>query len=297
MVKKALHFINASFLVFFIFLIGLVPFWKLYLLSDILAWLLRKVVRYRRKVIAENLIQAGFAKEGRPDEQLIKSIYRNLSDIILEGVKSFTMSKRSVIKRHRVVNPELLTPFYERNQSLILATGHIGNWEWGSLSAGLQTPYQILGFYKRLKNPYADSFIRWSRSRFGTTLASIKETTLSFERQRGKPTLFLMAADQNPRTVKNAWWIDFLGRKTAFLHGPEKHARINEYPLVYADIVRVKRGFYEIALRLLVETPENYTPGEITAMYARELQKSIEKNPANWLWSHRRWKHQPPSEN
>jgi KDO2-lipid IV(A) lauroyltransferase len=173
---------------------------------------------------------------------------------------------------------------------VIIVTGHYGNWEWGALSPALQTRFQIVGFYKPLKNERIDKFARKNRSRYGTHLAPIRETTKTFQDNRGKAVIYLMAADQSPSNREMAYWVNFLGRDTAFLHGPEKHARINNYPVVYVAIRRVKRGFYELLLSVLAEDPSTLPDGEITRRYAEQLELLIKEDPANWLWSHKRWK-------
>jgi Kdo2-lipid IVA lauroyltransferase/acyltransferase len=290
--RKITDIITSGLFIAFVGFFGLIPFRLLYVISDFLAFLLRKVFRYRLRVIRNNIAFTDLNLNEEQEKAMIKKIYYNLSDIILESLKSFTMTRSSVLKRHKVRNPEIVDPFFAEQKSIILVTGHICNWEWGSLSAGLQTPYHILGFYKRLKNPYVDRFLRWKRSRFGTTLASIKETGLSFERQKGIPTLFLMAADQSPTKLHYAHWINFLGRDTAFLHGPERHAKNNDYPVIFTDIERVRRGYYEMTLSVLAEKPNELPTGEITARYASELEKVIRLKPEKWLWSHKRWKHQ-----
>lgn len=294
--QKIINLFSAGFFIFFAGLLGIIPFRAMYVFSDFLAFLLRNVLRYRYKVILKNIYQSDLEIDDREKKKLVRDIYKNLSDIIVEGIKSFTMSETSVLKRHKVLNPELVLPFYERKQSLILVTGHICNWEWGSLSAGLYTPYHITAFYKPLKNPYIDRFLGRSRSRFGTTLASIKETGASFERQKGTPTLFLMAADQSPSKVQYAHWVKFLGRETAFLHGPERHSRINDLPVLFTDIKRVKRGYYEIKLSVLTDEPNKLPEGEITRRYAATLEQVIKENPSKWLWSHKRWKHKRKKE-
>ncbi len=293
MIKKSIQFINYLFFLFFVGLIAIMPFRILYFVADFFAWLLRRVIKYRLQVVKDNLSQSNLSLTTEEKDKIIREIYRNLADILLEGIKSFSMSRASIIKRHKVLNPELIAPYHARGQSLILVTGHIGNWEWGSLSAGLQTPYQILGFYKTIKNTFIDRFIRYSRSKFGTLLAPIKQTSLSFERQKGTPTVFLMAADQNPTRVSQAIWQQFLGRPTAFLHGPEKHAVNNHYPVIFTEINRVKRGMYELTLSVLVENPMACKPGEITSRYVAKLETFIRQNPSSWLWTHKRWKHKP----
>jgi Kdo2-lipid IVA lauroyltransferase/acyltransferase len=291
MIKRISSLFTSIFFFFFVFIIGIMPFGLMYVLSDILAWLLRKVFRYRYKVVEENLKKSDLNLSDEQIQTVIAKIYRNLADILLEGIKSFTIGQKQILKRHKVINPEIVEPFYDTGKSIILVTGHLGNWEWGSLSAGMQTPYNILAFYKPLKNKYIDKFLRYSRARFGTTLASIRKTSLSFGKMSDQPTLFLMAADQNPSKVGLAYWTPFLGRDTAFLHGPEKHARINNLPLIFAEIDRKKRGYYEIWLSVIVEQPNKLPEGEITCLYAKKLDTAIRSNPSNWLWTHKRWKH------
>ena len=100
----------------------------------------------------------------------------NLADIFLEGVRAFTITKKQILARHRILNPGILDPYFKEGRSMICVTGHYNNWEWGALSAGLQTPFHIVGFYKPIRNRYLDRIVRKSRGRTGTEMASIKET-------------------------------------------------------------------------------------------------------------------------
>jgi KDO2-lipid IV(A) lauroyltransferase len=283
----------------FVLLIGfiaLLPFRLLFVISNLFSWLLGSIFKYRREVIEDNLKQSDLHLSDKELKQTVKAYYRNLSDIILEGLKSFSMSERTVMKRHRVVNPEVLNQFHEQGKSVIVVTGHIGNWEWGSLSAGLYTNYNVVAFYSPMRNKPIDKIMRWSRSRFGTILSPTKGTTNTFAENKDRPTLYVMAADQSPSKVSSAHWIHFLGRTTGFLHGPEKHARNNNYPVIFAEIERIKRGYYELKLMMLTENPVETAQGEITRQYATVMEDYIRRHPDNWLWSHRRWKRKPPEE-
>lgn len=272
---------------------GLFPFPLLYLFSYVVRFFLYGIFGYRKAVVVENL-KGSFPSYGPKEiNRLTNLFYKNLVDIILEGFRAFTMSRRQILKRHRITNPELLEEFYNKGQSVIIVAGHYCNWEWGSLSASLQTEFNVVAFYKPLNNRYVDRFVRWSRSRFGTTLAPISDTSLTFEQCRAIRTIYLMAGDQGmPKEfMDRAYWVQFLNRETAFLHGMEKHARLNNLPVLYADIQRVKRGYYVIEFSILTQQPLELEEGVLTEMYARKLESIILKKPENWLWSHRRWKH------
>ncbi|MCU4175924.1 lysophospholipid acyltransferase family protein [Carboxylicivirga sp. N1Y90] len=288
-----MNLLLAALFYFFAGLIGIMPFWLIYQFSNFASFVLGKGIKYRRKVILENLQQTFPDKPKQWIDETISKTYLNLSDNLLESFKSFTMLKSSIRKRHKIVNPELLDKYIKNKQSVIGVTAHYNNWEWGSLSAGLQTNYNYIAFYKPLSNSIINKTLKNSRSKCGTKLASIANTSSTFESYKNEPHIYLMAADQSPSgtQIKNALWFDFLGRDTAFLHGIEKHSRNNNFPVVYIDIQRIKRGYYEVTLQELCDNPSELTDGEITERYVRKLEDVISKKPENWLWSHRRWKH------
>ncbi len=272
-------------------LLGLIPFFLIYPFSDLMFWILYGIVGYRKKVVRDNLSQCFPNLQKKDLNRLVRLSYKNLTDVVVEGIKGFTMTRKQIQQRHKVLNPEIIDPYKAAGKSIITLPSHYGNWEWGSLSPGLFIrDFRIIAFYKPLTNPYADRFMRQNRSRTGTVLASIYKTTGTFESLRNEMTAYIMAADQSPSNSKNAIWVDFLGRKTAFLHGPEKHATRYNIPVFFVDIQRVKRGYFTLELSLIAENPSELERGEITRRYARKLEEAIIKKPENWLWSHRRWK-------
>jgi len=275
-----------------VILIGLIPFFVLFGFSNIVYLILYKILGYRKRVVFENLKGCFPNNENDEINRIASGFYKNLCDIFIESIKAFTMSRRQILARHKIINPEVLEQFYKTNQSVIGVTGHYCNWEWGSLSASLQTPYKVVAFYMPLMNRTLDRFVRWSRSRFGTTLASVADTSITFEKYKDLGTVFLMAADQGiaSKYRDRAYWIQFLNRDTPFLYGLEKHSRNNNLPVIYIDVQRVKRGYYTLELTVLTANPVELPDGMVTELYARKLEQVIQKKPENWLWSHRRWK-------
>jgi KDO2-lipid IV(A) lauroyltransferase len=284
--------ITAVLFFIFIWLFALIPFFLLYQISNVFYLLLYYVFGYRKKIILKNLTECFPNKSEKEIKALLPSIYINLTDNILEGIKAFTMTSKQIVKRHKIINPEIFEDYFKKGQSIIAVAGHYGNWEWGSISASLQTNYNMVALYKPLSNKLIDNFISKSRQRSGTVLASMFETSETFKKHKDTPSVFLMAADQSPgrKYIKKAHWIKFLGRDTAFLHGPEKYAKNNNYPVMYVDVQRVRRGYYEVELSILADKPMELKDGELTALFAKKLESIINTEPVNWLWSHNRWK-------
>jgi KDO2-lipid IV(A) lauroyltransferase len=73
--------------------------------------------------------------------------------------------------------------------------------------------------------------------------------------------------------------------------GVENLSKKCNLAVVFIDIIRVKRGFYEIEASLLCEDTTATDTYEITNTHLAALETLIQKDPANWLWSHKRWKH------
>ena len=280
----------AVLFIIFVGIVGIMPFFIVYAFSGLVRFVLYGIVKYRRDVVEDNIRRSFPGLNPKDLNILVRKVYKNLSDILIEGIKGFTIGNKNLLKRHRVINPEILDTYFNRGQSVLGVLGHFNNWEWGSLSAGKQLKHNIVAIYKPVNNKYIDRFVRKIRARHGTTLASIFETSLTFEKYKSKATLFLLVADQSPSNVRRAIWVDFFGRKTAFLHGPEVHAKKNNLPVFFIDIQRIKRGYYEVEFILLTENPAELKDAEITGLYARKLEDQIRKNPSSWLWTHRRWK-------
>jgi KDO2-lipid IV(A) lauroyltransferase len=285
-------FLVTLILVFSARLTGLIPFRLLYVVSDFTGFILYRVLRYRRKVVEDNLRQSFPKLSEKELHKLVRAAYRNLSDIFIEGIKGVTMSDEEYLKRYRVTNPEILEKYRVQKQSAVFLPSHYNNWEWGTKASPPQLGYKnVVIIYKPLSNASADRFFNKHRSQKGLIMGSIYETMKLFRKYTPDFSAFILVADQSPPPVaKKVYWIDFLGRETAFLRGAELFSRQYNLPVFYSECQRVKRGYYEVTLSLITESPSSLPDGEITRRYARMLENTILKKPENWLWSHRRWK-------
>ncbi len=286
-----MNFVLYLLFLFFTWLFAILPFRVLYALSDVMFLLVYYLFGYRKKVVHENLASSFPEKSPDAIRRIEKAFYRHFCDILIEGIKAFSMTRRQVRKRYIVSNPELMEAFFRQKQSVIVVLGHYNNWEWGSVAAGIFFDHTSVGFYKELSNKYIDNYIKKVRARGGTILASITTTLRSFEQYRRDPAAFLMIADQSPLHAEQAIWLKFLQHETATLHGPEKYAVAYGMPVIYGAVSKIRRGYYRADLKVLCGDPKSTRRGEITEQYMTELELQIQEKPEYWLWSHRRWKH------
>ena len=266
------------------------PFRLLYLLSDGLALLLQHLFRYRKTVIADNLRRAFPEKTEHEIRDITRKSYRNLTDVLLETLKSFSLSVEEITRRCRPVNPELLNRYLDQNQPLILAGTHLGNWEYSGVSLPTAVHGPTITAFKSVKNKDMEGFLNRARGRSGMKLVQMEEFYRVMRKHSGGAAVFLLLTDQSPSSRKSAHWVPFLGQSTAHLPGVDVLSRKFGCPVLYYRTERLRRGFYEIVFEEICSDPSIMPEEGITKAYAQILERDIRKQPEQWLWSHRRWK-------
>lgn len=289
MIKKGLSRLGT----FFLYLISLLPFWFLYLISDVLFVILYHVTRYRRKVVSENLRNSFPEKSGAERGQIELKYYRYMADLIVETIKSVSISAQDVQKRMRATNPELMDHYFKQGKSIIAAAGHYCNWEMATLSFGFLTDKNRVIVYKPQSNVVFTDFFNRTRSRFGATMVAMKQTLRKFIELKNELSFSVLVSDQTPTREDAKYFTTFLNQPTAVFLGIEKLSKIIDCVVIFYRIDLVKRGYYTFTFVPLIEDPKNTAPHEITEAHVRYLEQLIIEKPEYWLWSHRRWKIKP----
>lgn len=279
----------------FIYGISMLPFPLLYLLSDVIHLLLYRVLRYRKAVVITNLHNSFPEKSEAEINAIANRFYRWFCDLTLETLKTLTVDPATVRKRVSFEGIEVLEGFANKRQSVILVLGHFGNWELaGARYSRERSIPQLYVIYHPLQNPWFDRLMHHMRTRHGTRLYTMRETSKSMLRDRHLLTATAFIADQTP-APERAYWMTFLNQDTPVFLGTEALSRKLGYPVIYISISRPRRGYYRMRAETLVEDPRNTREGEITEIHTRRLERDIQEHPDLWLWTHRRWKHKRPS--
>jgi len=170
--------------------------------------------------------------------------------------------------------------------------GHTFNWEWGQLILKKSTPYKLMVVYMPISNKIFEKIFYDSRTRSGSIFLPATSMRSAMVAHNETQYLLGLVADQNPGALSTAYWVNFFGKPTAFVSGPEKAARLKNIPVFFAHIEKPKRGYYNAVLKIGELNPSDLKEGELTLRYVKYLQEVIQQNPDMWLWSHRRWKHE-----
>ena len=270
--------------------VSLLPAWVLYGISDGLYFVIYRLVGYRSGVVRTN-IKNSFPEQDREKRLVIeRQFYAHFCDLIVESIKAFSISKSELERRFVHRNPGLLQQYFDKGQHVTLVGGHSGNWELCAVSLALHLRHQPLALYTPLTNKFMNKKITQSRSRFGLWMRNYQEAKKIVKAEGVGPVVFIFAADQCPRTNQRPYWTEFLNQETGVQFGAEKFARDNQTPVVYGFIHKIKRGHYEMEYRPICDEPNGLEMGMISEAHTRMLEGDIRKEPAYWLWTHKRWK-------
>jgi Kdo2-lipid IVA lauroyltransferase/acyltransferase len=263
--------------------------------SYVLFPLMYYVLKYRGSVVFSNLKNA-FPQESEKDLRTKeKNFYKYLADLFVETIMSFEINKEDLLSHVEYQNVELLDKLYKEGKSIILTLGHIGNYEWMAQAFQLALPHQSAVAYRKLKNPTFEKLFLEARGKYGMDMFPTEDTGLFLRKEHIRPYLLTLANDQSA-PPDNCFWVKFLNQDTSFFVGTEKIARKMNLPVVFAHVSVAERGKYVMRFEMLSENPKTEKEGEIMKRHAAWLEQDILKKPENWLWSHKRWKHEMPKE-
>lgn len=265
----------------------------IYIISNFVCFLIFKVLRYRLDVVKKNISLSNLNLSSYRRYRTIKNFYKYFTDLYLESIKIDSFSKSDFEKRFTISNIDLLNKYFEQGQSVVFMCSHYSGYEWCAC-----LPYFIkhnfLAVYTPVKNKYINEFMKKSRSRHGLDLISrydaMKKISI-LEKKNKKPHLYGLVADQSPQIRTNNYWSKFLGIKVPVFTGSERIAKKYDLPVVYGKMKKIKRGYYSLEFKLIVENPNNYKDFEITEKYLRLVENQLHEDPHPYLWTHNRFKH------
>ncbi|PHR69354.1 MAG: lipid A biosynthesis acyltransferase [Lutibacter sp.] len=275
-----------------IWLISILPFRILYMLSDVIAFLLYYIIGYRKKVVYGNLKLAFPKKSAKELKSIRRKFYRHFTDIFMEMIKSFTISKTSLKKHYSYTNIDLLDQIYKDGKSVILIGSHYANWEW---IVGLNSFMKYKGYagYTKVSNPYFNAKILKSRQKFGAEFFQTSKVISEINNnQKNKiQGMYGLLSDQSPMLEKTHYWSEFLGVKVPIHTGAEMLAKKYDLNIILVSTKKLKRGYYESSFTLITDDAKKYPDYELTDIFLRKVEEQIRETPQYYFWTHNRFKH------
>lgn len=264
------------------------PLRVLYGLGSLTAFLLHRLLGFRRSVVRRNL-ERSFPEKGTDEKRRIeRAFYVHLGQLLAESIKFFSIREDEASQMLTCRNPELPRSYFDKGRHVILVGGHLNNWELYAMAAPFHLSHRTYALYKPLSDKFFDRRLRETRERFGLRMLPIRKASAAFRSEDPSATVF--AADQSPSNTRNVHWLEFLNQDTPVMKGVERFAKEYDMPVIFGVMHRKERGRYEVSYELITENPGDTEEGWITETHTKTLEREILKKPEHWLWSHRRWK-------
>lgn len=271
--------------------ISILPFRVFYILSDIVCFIVYRVVGYRKKTVRENLAMALPHLSDAERLDIEKKFYSHMCDLFLEMIKTMSMSEAEIKKRFKCTNLEVLKEYEAKGKSVALMCAHYASWEW-LIALSKDMNFKSITIYKRIRNKYFDDLVRKIRRNLNTELVEAKESIelMISNKRKGVQAFYGFAGDQSPALHRAKYWTKFMGLEVPVHTGGEMLAKKLDMNMIYVKVNKIKRGYYECTICPLVENPRDYKDFEITNLYMHEVEKQILEAPEYYLWTHKRWK-------
>ena len=274
----------------FFYCLSLLPWPVMYLISDGMYVLIYYVIGYRKKVVMDNLLIAFPEKTKQERTRIAKDFYKKFTDTFIETIKLTSVSDSEFQKRFSS-NIEVVNELYAAGNDVQMYTGHFFNWEFANLGFSRNAKFPLVFVYLPLSNKAFNRVIVKLRGRYGSIMLSASEFKNRFKEFVNGHYALGLAADQAPSSPDKAYWLPFFDRMTPFFSGPENGAKKNNMYCVFGHFYAERRGYFKFDFEVMTLAPNEFETGKLTQLYVTYLERAIRKIPANYLWSHRRWKH------
>ena len=288
-------------------LLSKLPLSFLYRVGDFFAWFACKVLHYRSDVVWINISRSFPDKKYKELKQIYKDFYRHLGELVAEfvwfGGSTFkSLRKKGIV---RITNSQVLADMREKSPSVTLLSTHCGNWELMGGLPGYDSDDNVpLAFserdiyvvYKKLTSEVSDRVFALNRIApleiVGTECEVETKNILRFSiANKDRKCLYIYPADQAPYKGAGKHPIgEFMHQPTNAMIGSMGLACKLSHAVVYMGMKRLERGRYEVTFTPICEDASKTTPEEIIRKYYDLLEQELNETPANWLWSHKRWK-------
>jgi len=280
---------------FIVYPLSLLPLRLLYLVTDFF-YIIFLIFPYRKHVVRTNIERSFPNKTLNERKYIERKFYRHFTDLIAESVKNLSISKKQLLKRIAVKNPEIMNQLFHKNQGVLLSSGHYNNWEWLITSQNLLFQHQAMGIGMPLTSKFWDKKLNERRARTGMNIVSAKNLKENLLKKHEKPLAILILGDQSPGDSLKSYWMNFLNQTTAVQFGTEQLANEYNFAVVHFILHKIKRGYYSMELQLITDDAKSLSWGKITEKQTQLLEKAIIDKPEFWIWSHKRWKRTLPED-
>jgi len=186
----------------------------------------------------------------------------------------------------------------QEGKGILVVAAHYSNFEIMGYLLGL-FGFNIYSVARPLDNKFISRYLYKVRQQAGQKIIDKKGAAelMSKLSSSGATLCFIVDQDAGRKGI----FVDFFGRKASTYKSIGLLAITNNIPIAVGYSRRLDNRFYfEIGINRII-FPEEWIGQDdpltwITAEYTRAIEEFVRKDPSQYWWLHRRWKHRPIEE-
>lgn len=273
-----------------------IPPMKAYDIGAAATGLFYPLLRKRRRIAMDNIMQAGITESTREADRIARVAFGHLGGHICEAFKVGKIINRDNWREHIIFecsDESRRLVFEEMDQPFILLTGHLGTWEAGVSIISLTRP--MIAVARKMNNAFIERFMRTHHFRGEITIIDKnKGFTSGILREWKRSAAALTIVMDQHAGRKTGVRLNFMGREAGTHTSPARLHLRSGMPVIVGAIVRDAPFKY----KLVGEDPIRFEPTgnrdsdlkELLTIFNSRLEKIIRKYPEQYLWAHKRWR-------
>lgn len=291
--KRLCQLIEYGFFRCVLFLCDTLPYAVTCLVAGGTANLWWLVDKKRRIVARDNIIRSGIETDPKRATAIAKKACHNMALVIVESLRSTDFLEDDKIGQHLKIKipDDVKAVLEDPGQSLIIASGHYGNWEVAGHWVSRYKP--VAGITRAMNNPYIEGLVKKRKSRYRfRPIPKHDGNTGRFLEVLDNNEILALLFDQHAGDY--GMMIDFFGHPAATFKTAAMLHLVTRTPLCFAACHRVGPMNFEISFSPLIQQPRSGNKNEdikaILNSLNRDLETAIRQDPTQYLWGHRRWR-------
>lgn len=247
----------------------------------------------RKDVVFDNLKHAFPELSSNQIKKLAYGTYKNFAITLVEILYLPWTSDEQIRKVVNFKYLDLIDKREKEGNGVILLSGHFGNWEYCAISVGAQLNKKLSVIVKPQRNNLVNDWMNRARTRWTNEVVPLGASIRNVYAVLMKKGVVAMVADQ--RGPEESIKLEFFGRKTSVYTGPAVLSLKMNVPIIYGITIRQPDFSYRCDV---VEISRENLPGDydekvkvLSERILIYLEDVIRKNPEQWFWMHKRWKH------
>ncbi|KDE40113.1 Lipid A biosynthesis lauroyl acyltransferase [Nitrincola lacisaponensis] len=255
--------------------------------------LLYLLARDRRHVTETN-IRLCFPELSRAEQQqMVRDVFHHNGIGLMEAAMAWWAPDTWFRDRVTLKGKEHIDAALAKGRGVILLGAHFSTLDLGGLLFNFHYPVDAM--YRRNNNPLLEQVITQGRKRFFGQVIE-RSDIRSVIRNLKKNHIIWYAPDQD-FGLHQSVMAPFFGIPAATITATSRMVSLNQSPILMLAQHRREDGQYELELFPIIDPfPTGDDVQDATRINA-EIERAIRKDPAQYMWVHRRFKSHPQGKN